>query len=117
MQNTLVAVLRCRPTGCGIATPASYARTQSLLSDCSVMRWLCLITAPLQALWRVVWASSWHFVAARRVLTAKEVLTMRPRASDTARGFMRESAAACDYLAAADEAASGGRADGGPTLC
>ena len=78
------------------------------------MRWLCLITAPLQALWRVVWASSWHFVAARRVLTAKEVLTMRPRASDTARGSMRESAAACDYLAAADGGVPSVSANRGP---
>ena len=50
---------------------------ESLLSDCSVMRWLPFITAPPQTLWRVMWASSWRFVAARGP-HGNEVLTERP---------------------------------------
>ena len=87
---------------------------ESLLSDCSVMRWLPYHSAAANTVARRVG----ELMALRgcKRSSRQEVLTMRPRASDTARGSMRESAAACDYLAAADEGVPS-QGIGGRTPC
>ena len=72
-SQTLVAVLLLR-------RPMHARRgAESLLSDCSVLRWLPYHSAAANTVWRVKWASStWHFVAARGP-HGNEVLTERPR--------------------------------------
>ena len=95
----------------GVSFEHARRGAESLLSDCSVMRWLPYHSAAANTVARVG-----ELMALRGCKRSSRQRGPHGAPSDTARGSMRESAAACDYLAAADEGVPS-QGIGGRTPC